>query len=205
MIDDRRDACYTLQRILELSGHEVHVAADGPHGIELACAVRPDLVLCDIGLSGEMSGYDVVRKLRHLPETAHAHVVAVTGYGQDEVPTTCRGGGIPPAPGETCLGGGAERDYRRASLQHGRARAGGRKCQKVTGRVADFSPGDVLAAACPFPRCLAPDAHPGLLPANSAVGRALPQAPLAAELRSDVWDSCRPSRPWHGPCSKSLH
>ena len=85
VIDDRRDASFALQRILELSGHEVHVAADGPHGIELACAVRPDLVLCDIGLSGEMSGYDVVRKLRHLPETAHAHIVAVTGYGQDEV------------------------------------------------------------------------------------------------------------------------
>jgi signal transduction histidine kinase/ActR/RegA family two-component response regulator len=85
VIDDRRDASYALQRILEFSGHEVHVASDGPHGIELACAVRPDLVLCDIGLTGDMSGYDVVRKLRHLPETAHAHVVAVTGYGQDEV------------------------------------------------------------------------------------------------------------------------
>ena len=85
VIDDRRDARYALQRILEFSGHEVHVAADGPHGIELACAVRPDLVLCDIGLSGEMSGYDVVRKLRQLPETANSYVVAVTGYGQDEV------------------------------------------------------------------------------------------------------------------------
>jgi CheY-like chemotaxis protein len=85
VIDDRRDACYTLKRILELSGHEVHVATDGPNGIELACVVRPDLVLCDIGLAGDMSGYDVVRKLRHLPETAHAHVVAVTGYGQDDI------------------------------------------------------------------------------------------------------------------------
>jgi signal transduction histidine kinase/ActR/RegA family two-component response regulator len=85
VIDDRRDARYALQRILEFSGHEVHVAADGPHGIELACTVRPDLVLCDIGLAGDMSGYDVVRQLRQLPETSHSHVVAVTGYGQDEV------------------------------------------------------------------------------------------------------------------------
>jgi CheY-like chemotaxis protein len=85
VIDDRRDARYALQRILEFSGHEVHVAADGPHGIELACTVRPDLVLCDIGLAGEMSGYDVVRKLRQAPETSNSYVVAVTGYGQDEV------------------------------------------------------------------------------------------------------------------------
>jgi len=94
VIDDRRDARYALQRILEFSGHEVHVAADGPHGIELACAVRPDLVLCDIGLAGEMSGYDVVRKLRHLPETSHTHVVAVTGYGQDEVRDRAREAGF---------------------------------------------------------------------------------------------------------------
>jgi CheY-like chemotaxis protein len=85
VIDDRRDACYMLKRILELSGHEVHVATDGPQGIELACAIKPDLVLCDIGLAGELNGYDVVRKLRKLPETENAHVVAVTGYGQDEV------------------------------------------------------------------------------------------------------------------------
>ena len=85
VIDDRRDARYALQRILEISGHEVHVASDGPQGIELAAAVRADLVLCDIGLSGEMSGYDVVRELRQLAETRHAYIVAVTGYGQDDV------------------------------------------------------------------------------------------------------------------------
>jgi signal transduction histidine kinase/ActR/RegA family two-component response regulator len=94
VIDDRRDACYALQRILEFSGHEVHVAADGPRGIELACAVRPDLVLCDIGLSGEMSGYDVVRKLRQLSETSHCYVVAVTGYGQDDVRGRAREAGF---------------------------------------------------------------------------------------------------------------
>ena len=85
IIDDRRDAAYTLRRVLELSGHEVHVASDGPQGIDLAISVRPDLVLCDIGLEGELTGYDVAKALRRTPETAGVHLVAVTGYGQDEV------------------------------------------------------------------------------------------------------------------------
>ena len=84
VIDDRRDASYPLQRMLELAGHEVHVAADGPSGIALASELLPDVVLCDIGLPGGVTGYDVARALRARPQTASLLLVAVTGYGQDE-------------------------------------------------------------------------------------------------------------------------
>jgi signal transduction histidine kinase/ActR/RegA family two-component response regulator len=94
IIDDRRDAAYTLRRILEFAGHEVHVASDGSQGIDLARAVRPDLVLCDIGLAGDLDGYDVAQELRRSPETSGAHLVAVTGYGQDEVRQRAIGAGF---------------------------------------------------------------------------------------------------------------
>jgi signal transduction histidine kinase/ActR/RegA family two-component response regulator len=84
VIDDRRDASYPLQRMLELVGHEVHVAVDGPSGIALAAELQPDVVLCDIGLPGGVSGYDVARELRGRPQTSSLLLVAVTGYGQDE-------------------------------------------------------------------------------------------------------------------------
>lgn len=84
IIDDRRDASYPLQRMLELDGHEVQVAMDGPRGITLVREFIPDVVLCDIGLPGGVSGYDVARELRLLPETSSLLLVAVTGYGQDE-------------------------------------------------------------------------------------------------------------------------
>jgi CheY-like chemotaxis protein len=41
--------------------------------------VRPDVVLCDIGLPG-MSGYDVARALRAEPEFRDVPLVALTGY-----------------------------------------------------------------------------------------------------------------------------
>ena len=83
-IDDRRDSSYPLQRMLELDGHEVHVAADGPTGVELARQLLPDVVLCDIGLPDGMSGYDVARLLRTAPETASLLLVALTAFGDDE-------------------------------------------------------------------------------------------------------------------------
>ena len=80
IVEDNVDAGDVLAELLRLSGHEVHVARDGPGGIEQFEQVRPQVVLCDIGLPG-LDGYEVVarmRKLRHDPRPA---LIALTGYG----------------------------------------------------------------------------------------------------------------------------
>lgn len=82
VIEDNVDAAETLADLLRLFGHEVHLAHTGPEGIEAARAVRPDVVLCDIGLPG-MDGYAVARQLRQEPSTATTRLVALTGYGRD--------------------------------------------------------------------------------------------------------------------------
>jgi CheY-like chemotaxis protein len=69
--------------LLELCGHEVGVAYTGPDGVEAAARLRPDVVVCDIGLPG-MDGYEVATALRGREETARAKLIAVTGYGRDE-------------------------------------------------------------------------------------------------------------------------
>jgi signal transduction histidine kinase/ActR/RegA family two-component response regulator len=84
IIDDRRDSSYPLQRMLELGGHEVHVAVDGRTGVELARELLPNVVLCDIGLPNGMTGYDVARELRAGPETSSLLLVALTAYGEEE-------------------------------------------------------------------------------------------------------------------------
>lgn len=84
VIDDRRDSSFTMQRMLELSGHEAFVAEEGPTGIALSKQVKPDVVLCDLDLPGGMSGYDVVRELRSHEDTEHALFVAVTGHAEVE-------------------------------------------------------------------------------------------------------------------------
>lgn len=42
---------------------EIHYAADGEEGLEIANYIRPDIALIDIGLPG-MSGFEVTQKIK---------------------------------------------------------------------------------------------------------------------------------------------
>jgi CheY-like chemotaxis protein len=72
-----------LRDFLELSGHEVELAASGADGLQAARQFHPEVVLCDLGLTG-MNGYEVATALRKDPTTSSARLIAVTGYGRDE-------------------------------------------------------------------------------------------------------------------------
>ena len=64
VIEDNRDAAESLRLLLQLFGHQVTVAFTGTAGVEVARQLRPDVVLCDIGLPGGLDGYGVARALR---------------------------------------------------------------------------------------------------------------------------------------------
>jgi signal transduction histidine kinase len=82
VVDDNVDAAETLAMLLEASGHRVSTAHDPFDALERARAEAPQACLLDIGLPG-MDGYELARRLRAQPETRHALLVAITGYGQD--------------------------------------------------------------------------------------------------------------------------
>ncbi len=84
IIEDNKDAAQTLSEVLELLGHQVEVAYDGATGLAKARQRRPELVICDIGLPGDLDGYAVARALRADPTTASVHLVALTGYAKPE-------------------------------------------------------------------------------------------------------------------------
>lgn len=68
-----------LSRRLAARGYEVLVAVDGPHGLALAKACQPDLILMDLGLP-EIDGWECVRRLRAIPATRSVPVVALTAH-----------------------------------------------------------------------------------------------------------------------------
>jgi len=80
LVEDNEDAREMLQMLLTLAGHDVHGAADGPSGIEMAKATDPDMVVIDLGLPG-MDGYEVARQLRPALR-AGVGLIALSGYGQ---------------------------------------------------------------------------------------------------------------------------
>lgn len=83
VVDDYADAAESLGVLLRSIGHEVAVAEGGLEAIERASALQPQVVLLDIGLP-DLDGYEVAKRLRELPETQQAVLIALTGYGQPE-------------------------------------------------------------------------------------------------------------------------
>jgi PAS domain S-box-containing protein len=83
VVDDNQDSAESMAMLLELTGHEVYTAHDGPHALDLVERHRPDVVLLDIGLP-TMSGHEVCRRIRQQPWGKEIALVALTGWGQDE-------------------------------------------------------------------------------------------------------------------------
>ena len=81
VVDDNQDSAISMTLLLELQGHEVHVAHAGPAALRVASDKKPDVILLDIGMPG-MNGYEVAKQLRAQHEFADTLLVAITGYGR---------------------------------------------------------------------------------------------------------------------------
>ena len=74
--DDEIGVRSFFQKILELSGYEVLLAADGREAVELALAAKADLVITDLVMPGQ-EGIETIQALRrHNPK---AGIIAVSG------------------------------------------------------------------------------------------------------------------------------
>jgi signal transduction histidine kinase/CheY-like chemotaxis protein len=83
LVDDNRDAATSLAELLELLGHQVTTAHDGEDALAQAAAVRPEVILLDIGLPS-IDGYACCRAIRKEPWGRHVRIVAITGWGAEE-------------------------------------------------------------------------------------------------------------------------
>lgn len=50
VVDDNRDAAASLAVLLQMSGHEVHTAADAEEAIERARQVQPSIIFMDLAM-----------------------------------------------------------------------------------------------------------------------------------------------------------
>ncbi len=82
VIEDNEDAAEMLATWLTGLGHQVKVAHTGPAGVALVVEVRPDVVLCDVGLP-ELSGTEVCRQIV-AAVTPTPLMIALTGWGMEE-------------------------------------------------------------------------------------------------------------------------
>jgi len=96
VVDDNAANRDVLARRLRREGHQVVTAASGATALELIAAEPFDLVLLDL-IMPEMSGFDILRRLKAAEHTAYIPVVVISAL--DELDSVVR-----------CIEGGAE-DY----------------------------------------------------------------------------------------------
>lgn len=83
VVDDNVDAADALAMQLQMNGHLTRTEYSGAPALRVAQVFRPEVVFCDIGMSG-IDGHEVATRLRADPCYASTVLVALTGWGSEE-------------------------------------------------------------------------------------------------------------------------
>ncbi|MBS0444653.1 MAG: response regulator transcription factor [Proteobacteria bacterium] len=94
IVDDVPDNLALLHDALDEAGCTVLVATNGESALQRAAQAQPDIVLLDAVMPG-MNGFEVARRLKAQPETAHIPIVFMTGLTETEhVVAAFQAGGV---------------------------------------------------------------------------------------------------------------
>ncbi len=82
VVDDEQDICEILQYNLENEGYEVDVANSAEEALQLPL-VDYALILLDV-MMGEMSGFQMARRLKDVPDTAAIPIIFITALDDED-------------------------------------------------------------------------------------------------------------------------
>lgn len=82
IVDDHADIRRLIRMTLEFEDYQIHEAADGESALQLAAALRPDVVLLDVMMPGTLDGLQVCARLKAEPRFAGMQVILLSARGQ---------------------------------------------------------------------------------------------------------------------------
>jgi CheY-like chemotaxis protein len=89
LIDDDRDTTEAFGLYLRQKGLDVLIADNGPEGLRVAKAMRPNVIVLDVHMP-VVDGCDVVKELRDDPDTTDIPIALFTGaLGPDNTRDLC--------------------------------------------------------------------------------------------------------------------
>ena len=83
IVDDVPDNLSVLHDALDESGYTVLIATSGQAALQRAVQALPDVILLDAMMPG-MDGFEVARRLKATPQTAHIPIIFMTGLTETE-------------------------------------------------------------------------------------------------------------------------
>ena len=81
-IEDDKDIIAAYSVLFENKGHTVVSRHNSADGYEAVLSEKPDLIIIDVMLEKENSGFDLARKIKRNPETKHIPAVMLTSVGE---------------------------------------------------------------------------------------------------------------------------
>lgn len=84
VVEDNRDAATLLCELLQVAGHATQLAYSAEAAWERLQQHTPEVLLCDLGLPGNMTGFDLARRIRAEARFLPMRIIAVSGYGRPE-------------------------------------------------------------------------------------------------------------------------
>ena len=82
-VDDSADMRNLLSDILVKGNYRVRTASDGPTALESIANELPNLIILDIKMP-DMDGYETALRIRQHPHGRSVHLIALTGWGQEQ-------------------------------------------------------------------------------------------------------------------------
>jgi CheY-like chemotaxis protein len=79
IVEDNPQNMRLIEMALSAESYTLLEATNGEEALEVVKKERPDLIIMDIQLP-KMSGLEVTRKLREIPEFSRTSIIAVTAY-----------------------------------------------------------------------------------------------------------------------------
>lgn len=82
VVEDQPEIRKLVCMTMDYDDFEVHEADSGDSGLRMIRALRPDVVLLDVMMPGQLDGYQVCEKVRDDPEICATPIVLLTARGQ---------------------------------------------------------------------------------------------------------------------------
>lgn len=79
VVDDEPDSLEVAQTLLQMCGATVYTGSNGHEGYELCVNHRPKFIISDLSMP-EMSGWELIHKLKTTPVTSSIPVIALTAH-----------------------------------------------------------------------------------------------------------------------------
>lgn len=82
--EDNSDTRAMVKWLLEQEGYQVETAADGVAALNLIAQNHPDVIVTDIQMPN-LSGIELIKRVRQNGQTAKTPVVAMSAFGREEL------------------------------------------------------------------------------------------------------------------------